>query len=219
MPLPWGGRNDSNRQEDTPLSPNYHSWWNSPWTASHEEPTGIKDEEIFEIAEQVHWGQYEALLSMLPYQHQELGQDLTRAGLWEATRTGRSLSRGRRCSHVYSSPQVRSPLKDNRRKVARWQRGDSLMRSSWAHSRHSRSRASSTRASCQGTNNQVRYHPGSPIGEPLGMSCLPLAHHAQSMQTSDYTTLWADFTCSHSNGNSSGGGLVGYSQKALRCTP
>ena len=76
---------------------------------------GSTDDEILEIAEQVYWGQYEAVSSILPHWHQEqfmaelyeeLGQNLTRAGLWEATRTGRSPSRGRRCSCAYSLSQA-----------------------------------------------------------------------------------------------------------------
>ena len=32
---------------------------------------GLTDEEILEIAEQVYWGQYEAVLSVLSHQHQK----------------------------------------------------------------------------------------------------------------------------------------------------
>ena len=79
---------------------------------------GSMDDNILEIAEQVFWGQYEVALSSLLHRHQEqlmtelhdeLGQCLTRAGLWEAPGIGRFLSRGRRCSHACSSSQSQLP--------------------------------------------------------------------------------------------------------------
>ena len=72
--------------------------------------------------------------------HEEIGQHLARAGFQSVMGTAQSLSRRRRHSWACSSSQARSPSVESRRKeVAKQLRGDSLLRSSWPHSRGHRS--------------------------------------------------------------------------------
>ena len=109
------------------------------------------DQEILDVAECVHRGQYKVSPIILPLRlqdqfmtglHEELGKCLVKAGLQSATANAQSLSRGRRCSWAYSSSQARSPSAVSRRKeIALQPRGDSLSRSSLPHSRGHRSRA------------------------------------------------------------------------------
>ena len=112
---------------------------------------GSTDQEILDVMEQVYRGQYEVVSSIQFCRHQdqfmgklheEQGQHMVRAGLCGVMVTAHFLSRGRRHPQAHSSSQARLPLAESRRKeVAKCPRGDSLMRSSWPHSRCSRSRA------------------------------------------------------------------------------
>ena len=90
-----------------PLPPNCSSWGHSPEQPSVWGLLDSTDEEILEVAEDVHHGWYQVVLSILPCRHQdqlmgdlhnELGWWLWRAGLCGTTSSGRSQSRGRACS-------------------------------------------------------------------------------------------------------------------------
>ena len=102
--------------------------------------------------------------------HKELGQYQIRTGLCGAMGTAQSLSRGRMCSWAHSLSLARSPLVESSRKeIAKWPRGDSLIRSSCPCSRHS-----STRASHQGdNNNQARHLPRLQWGDPQACLAIP----------------------------------------------
>ena len=139
-----------------PLPPNCHGQRNSPGTPIGKSPTRIHRPRDPGCSRAGYQGQYEVAPSILPCQHQdqfmaelhkELSQCLVRAGLCGATGTAWSLSRGTRCSCAYLSSWARSPSVESRRKeVAKQPRGDSLMRSSWPHSRHIRSRVQQHRS-------------------------------------------------------------------------
>ena len=161
---------------------------------------GSTDQEILDAVEQVYRGQYKMVLSVLPCQcqdqsmvklHEELGQCLVRAALCGAMRTAWSLSRGRRHSWALSSSWARSPSAESRRKeVAKWLRGDSLMRNSWPYSRCSRRRVQQHQSQSPGHQQTSeappqlsmrphRHTPPSPI--PLYWHCMDeWLHHSLS---------------------------------------
>ena len=111
---------------------------------------GSTDQEILDVADQVYIGHYEVAQSVLPHRHQdqfiaklykEPGQHLVRVGLQSTMGTALSLSRGRWHSLANSLSWARSPSAESRRKVvAKWLRGDSLIRNSKPHIRGSRSK-------------------------------------------------------------------------------
>ena len=98
---------------------------------------GSTKQEILDVVEWVHRGQYEVAPSVIPCMlqnqfiinlHEKLGKCLVRAGLKSVMTTAWSLSIGRRHLWACSSSWSRSPSANCRRKeVARWQGGDSLL--------------------------------------------------------------------------------------------
>ena len=129
-----------------PLLPSCSSWGHSPCVR----PAGLNRWGNLEVAKDVYHGWYQVVLSILPCQcqdqlmgdlHNELDQWLWRAGLYSTTSSGRSLSRGRTCSHapqwVWSSSWAWSPSSETHRwegNTAPQHHGCSTVYPSWSPS-------------------------------------------------------------------------------------
>ena len=96
--------------------------------------------------------------------HKKPGQHLVRARLHGAIGTAQSLSRGKRHLQGHFSSQARPPSAESRRKeVAKQPRGDSLMRSSWPHSKDSRSRVQQHQSQMPGHQQTNKAPPKAPM--------------------------------------------------------
>ena len=133
---------------------------------------GSTDQEILDVVEQVYKGQYEVAPNILPHRcqyqfmaklHKDLGQCLVRVGLCGTMGTAWSLSMERRHLWACSLSQARSPSVESRRKeVAKQPRGDSLTRSLWPCSRHSRSRVQQHQNQLPGCQQRSKAPPRLP---------------------------------------------------------
>ena len=216
MTLWWDGRNDSDMWEDATTPQTAMTGEMVPEQLPVRTLLGSMNEEILEIAEQVYQGQYEAALSVLPTSARS-------NSWWTSMRTWASTWQGL----LYEKPQEQAnpcPGGDalmptphpkqghpwrragKRRFPSGW--GVTLMMSSWHCSRHSRSSTQQHQSRSFGHQQPSKAPPQGSTWRPPGVSHFPLAHHAQSSPMSDYTAVWADFTCSLSGRNLQERGLA-----------
>ena len=173
------------------------------------------EDDILEIAEQVYWVKYEIVPSILPHQcqeqvmkelHDELGQGLTSVDLQEATWTGSSLSRRRRCSHACSSSQAWLPFPGQSLTRASLQEAMGTARSlymdRWCSHAYFFSQLSHPPWAYAGMKTP---QPHGPIGTAIcgtsdpQLPSVPPLHHTHSMEMSGYTTHSAACTYSSSS--------------------
>ena len=202
--------------EVPPLSPNHYSWRNGLWTAIHEDLTGVSGwrdpgDSWTSIVEAV-WGcaEHSSLLAS--------GAVFGRAPWVAGPVPDKGLSprshknRPSLCSEWEDAlmptpcPKLGHLWRKQEKEVAKWPRDYSLMRSLQPCSRHSRSRVQQDQSQSLG-HQQPSKEPPCASTRRLPRHVSPsLAHHTQNAQTSIYTALWADFTCSTTVGICEEGG-------------